>query len=216
MSDASEAVRRKSCDDVILRAAAAEFAEKGYGGARVDEIALRANVNKATLYYRIGDKEALYQAVLDSVLGCIADDVCSAVMVADNCEEKIRQFVQVIARSTEEMGCTAPILLREVAGGGRYLPDCALTHMNRLLGALDGALIDGVEQGVFRPVNSFFVHMMVIGSIMLYATNEPIRLRIAAQHAGCKAPNQSVSMSQAAEQVSELVLAALRSSDSRK
>jgi len=215
MLDASEAVRRKSCDDAILRAAADEFAEKGFAGARVDDIAQRANVNKATLYYRIGDKEALYNAVLDRVLGCIADDVCSAVSVTDNCKEKIRQFVTVIARNTKEMGCTAPIMLREVAGGGRHLPDHALAHMTRLLGVLDDALADGVKQGLFRPVNSFFVHMMVIGSIMLYAVNEPIRLRILARHAENKAPDQSVSMAQAAEQVSELVLAALQITHSR-
>jgi len=216
MSNASEVVRRKACGDAILRAAADEFAEKGYGGARVDEIAQRANVNKATLYYRIGDKKALYHAVLERVLGCIADDVCLAASTTDDCEEKIRLFVKVIARNTEEMGCAAPILLREVAGGGRYLPDCALAHMNQLLSALDDALVNGVKQGVFRPVNSFFVHMMIIGSIMLYATNKPIRLRIAAQHAGSKTPDHSVSTTQAAEQVSELVLAALRNVDSRK
>ena len=53
----------------ILEAAALEFAEKGFAGARVDEIARLANVNKATIYYHIGDKEALYSRVLHEVLG---------------------------------------------------------------------------------------------------------------------------------------------------
>jgi len=206
----AESVRRKACDDEILRAAADEFAEKGFGGARVDEIAQRANVNKATLYYRIGDKEAIYHAVLDRVLGCLAEDVCLALSATQSSEEKIRQFVKTIACSTERTGCAAPILLREVAGGGQHLPDHVLVHMNQLIGALDGALADGLEQGVFRPVNSFFVHMMIIGSIMLYAVNEPIRQRISEQHAESVAPDHSVSLTQAAEQVSELVLAALR------
>jgi len=35
----------------ILEAARDEFAEKGFAGARVDTIARRAGVNKATLYY---------------------------------------------------------------------------------------------------------------------------------------------------------------------
>ena len=50
--------------DAILDAASAEFAERGFAGARVDEIAARAGVNKAMLYYRIGDKQTLYNAVL--------------------------------------------------------------------------------------------------------------------------------------------------------
>ena len=208
--------RCKRCCDDILQAAAGEFAEKGFGGARVDEIAQRANVNKATLYYRIGDKEALYHAVLDRVLGCIAEDVAAAVSTTDDCEEKIRQFVTVIARNTQEIGCTAPIMLREVASGGAHLPDCALGHMSQLLGALDGALSDGAEQGVFRSVDSFFVHMMVIGSIMLYAVNEPICQRISAHHPESTLPDHSFSITQAAEQVSALVLAALRNPNVKK
>ena len=35
----------------ILEAASKIFAEKGYDGARVDEIAKRAAVNKALIYY---------------------------------------------------------------------------------------------------------------------------------------------------------------------
>lgn len=49
----------------ILEAAIKEFTEKGYGGARVDEIARRAGANKRSLYYHFGDKEALYLAVLE-------------------------------------------------------------------------------------------------------------------------------------------------------
>ena len=37
--------------DAILAAAALEFAERGFAGARVDRIARRARVNKAMLYY---------------------------------------------------------------------------------------------------------------------------------------------------------------------
>jgi len=47
----------------ILEVAKDVFAEQGFAGARVDEIARRAGVNKATLYYQIGDKKALYAEV---------------------------------------------------------------------------------------------------------------------------------------------------------
>ena len=210
MREKIDSTHTKGCDDPILLAAALEFAEKGFGGARVDEIARRANVNKATLYYRIGDKEAVYHAVLDHVLGHIADEVCAAVATADGCERQIHQFITIIARNTEEMCCTAPIMLREVAGGGRNLPDVALKHMHRLLGALDSTIADGVKQGLFRPVNSFVVHMMVIGSLMLYATNAPIRRRICAQYPGSIAHPGPAPMSEAAEAVNDLVLASIR------
>jgi TetR/AcrR family transcriptional regulator len=50
----------------ILAAATREFAEKGYGGARIDAIAARAGANKRMIYHYYGDKDALYLAVLES------------------------------------------------------------------------------------------------------------------------------------------------------
>ena len=48
----------------ILVAARAEFAERGFEGARVDAIAARAGANKRLLYHYFGNKEDLYRAVL--------------------------------------------------------------------------------------------------------------------------------------------------------
>jgi TetR/AcrR family transcriptional regulator len=48
----------------LLEAARLEFSEKGLSGARVNDIAARARVNKQLLYYYFGDKEGLYGAVL--------------------------------------------------------------------------------------------------------------------------------------------------------
>jgi AcrR family transcriptional regulator len=55
-----EGMRRR-----ILRAATAEFARYGYGGARIDRIAKTAGANKRMIYYHVGNKEALYLAVLE-------------------------------------------------------------------------------------------------------------------------------------------------------
>jgi AcrR family transcriptional regulator len=49
----------------ILAAAVQEFTERGYEGARVDNIADRAGVNKRMLYHYFGNKQALYVAVLE-------------------------------------------------------------------------------------------------------------------------------------------------------
>lgn len=51
----------------ILRAAEAEFAEKGIYGARVDKIAADAEINKRMLYAYFGDKETLYKVTLSHV-----------------------------------------------------------------------------------------------------------------------------------------------------
>ena len=53
----------------ILAAALAEFAARGFAGARVDAIARRASVNKRMLYHYFGNKEDLFRAVLHQKIG---------------------------------------------------------------------------------------------------------------------------------------------------
>lgn len=57
----AEATKRR-----ILQAAKKEFAKHGLGGARVDEIAERANANKRMLYHYFGSKEDLFRTVLEA------------------------------------------------------------------------------------------------------------------------------------------------------
>lgn len=49
----------------LLETATAVFAEAGYSGARVDEIAERTRTTKRMIYYYFGSKEELYLAVLE-------------------------------------------------------------------------------------------------------------------------------------------------------
>jgi len=50
----------------ILRVATAEFADKGFSGARIDEIAAATRTSKRMIYYHFGSKEGLYLAVLEA------------------------------------------------------------------------------------------------------------------------------------------------------
>jgi len=48
----------------ILSAATSEFAEKGYDGARVDDIAILSGLQKNVIYYYFKSKEGLFTEVL--------------------------------------------------------------------------------------------------------------------------------------------------------
>lgn len=49
----------------ILAVATAEFADRGYAGARINEIADKTRTTKRMIYYYFGGKEQLYIAVLE-------------------------------------------------------------------------------------------------------------------------------------------------------
>src|SRR5216683_3077709 len=78
-----------------LKSALEEFAHEGVTGARTDEIARRAGVNKALLYYYFKDKEGLYAASLEQVFSGLFDKVMAVLERTDlpPCE-KLLLYVQ--------------------------------------------------------------------------------------------------------------------------
>ena len=51
------------------------FAERGYEGTAIEEIALRANVSKPVVYEHFGGKEGLYAVVVDREMSALLDGI---------------------------------------------------------------------------------------------------------------------------------------------
>lgn len=203
--------RAKPSTDDILDVAARVFAEMGYAGARVDEIAKAAHVNKATLYYRIGDKDALYAAVLQRIFASKVAGMEHMLGVVDDAEDRVRAFAAVLVDDQHPEHFSA-IMMREIADGGRNLPDSVLPFMSRLVAVLEHTLADGVAQGRFKPVNPFMVHMILVGACTLYATNGPIRRRVATMSPKTSSLNTELPIAQVAHAIAEMLLGGIRTS----
>ena len=65
MSTSTRTERKAAKRRKMLDAATTIFAREGYTGASLDVIALEANVSKPTLYQYFGNKEKLFEAVLE-------------------------------------------------------------------------------------------------------------------------------------------------------
>jgi len=57
---------QKKTSERILEAAEKLFSELGYAGVSINDVAVEANVNKASVFYHYGNKEALFETVLKS------------------------------------------------------------------------------------------------------------------------------------------------------
>lgn len=79
---------------VILAAATEEITAKGLGGARVDEIAERAGVNKRMIYHYFGDKDGLYLAVLEAAYQLIRSEEIKLDLKQRDPIEGMRELVQ--------------------------------------------------------------------------------------------------------------------------
>ncbi len=164
----------------ILEAAADVFFERGFAGARVDEIARRAGVNKAMLYYHVGDKDALFDAVLRRNLARALARVRPAVAAADGSAAKLRALVDALAENarTEEH---LLLIVRELTGGGEHLSDEILGELVKLAQATWEVLSEGAATGRFRPVHPLAVHLALVAAVMLLTISAPVRARLATQ-----------------------------------
>ncbi|MGA9110097.1 MAG: TetR/AcrR family transcriptional regulator [Smithella sp.] len=193
----------------ILIAARTIFAQKGYSGAHVDEIAQRAGVNKATIYYQIGDKDTLYANVIHQVVGNTAQDIAGAVAKVDSPEEKLKAYINCIAANVDKNPELPAIMMREVASGGATLPRVVIEDIASVLTILVGILDGGRKKGVFIDTVPFLIHMMIIGTIIFYKQAQPIKDRQLWLPATLKANDKKIKAI-LGEEVATLVLKAIK------
>ncbi|MFH1754900.1 MAG: TetR/AcrR family transcriptional regulator [Candidatus Latescibacterota bacterium] len=192
-----------------MSAAVKQFADKGFGGARIGDIAAQAGVNKAALYYHIGDKEELYAMVIEQVLGGIADQMNDRIKMASTNPERIRAFIGLLAQNISDNPYIAPLLLREVASGGTNLPDKVMLQMVRIFGALFCVLEDAKAEGRFGPVNPLILHLMILGGVAAYSAGEEMRRRIGSLGEEELHDELDVSTEEAAAQMADLIVKGL-------
>jgi TetR/AcrR family transcriptional regulator len=176
----SQDTRSAASREKLIAAAAAEFAARGFAGAKVDRIAAKARLNKAMIYYHFRNKAALYREILAGVFRTIADAVSTDV-TADDPDEQVRQFVRAIAREVTGRPHFASMWLRELADGGTHIDASILREMRRVLHLLAGIIHRGVATGQFQPVHPLVVQISIVGPILMFAASAPARERLAAR-----------------------------------
>ncbi|MBU4427186.1 MAG: TetR/AcrR family transcriptional regulator, partial [Proteobacteria bacterium] len=193
----------------ILEAAAKTFSEVGFEGARMDEIAKRATVNKATIYYHIGDKKALYAEVLHDIIGNALERSLRNLQDTQSPEEKLKSYISSVTHTMDQHPYLAPIMMREQISGGQNLPEVTARLLANIIGTLTDILEEGAKQGVFIETIPFIVHSMVIGCVIFYKASDPVRSKYAAFPEALKKLDKKLSGS-VAEEIEKLILRAIK------
>ena len=77
----------------ILRAATEIFLKKGHDGARMQEIADNAGINKALLHYYFRSKQKLFRTVFKIELQSMLASIFGLISPSDNFEEFLEKFI---------------------------------------------------------------------------------------------------------------------------
>jgi TetR/AcrR family transcriptional regulator len=163
----------------ILKSALEEFAQEGVTGARTDEIARRAGVNKALLYYYFKDKEGLYAAALEQVFTGLHERVMP---VLDNHALPPRERLLKYVANHFDYIAGSPFYPRLVQrefmrGAGKTLSPVAGRILERygkpLYIKLATLVSDGIESGDFRKLDPWHAVTSIIGTITFYFISLP-------------------------------------------
>ena len=190
----------------LVKAAAVEFAARGFAGANVDRIARAARVNKAMIYYHFKSKAALYREILRDMFEAVAVRVTDAAAATSEPDDKVRAFIEAIAIEAEARPHFPPIWFREIAENGAHLDGPTVAHMSRIISALARILREGADAGRFQPANTLLVHAAIVGPLLLYFASDELRRRLV--RGGIRAA-ASVSRDEVVAHVQRLALMAL-------
>ena len=148
----------------ILAVATREFAEKGYSGARVDEIAAQTNTSKRMIYYYFEDKEGLFVAVLEDAYRRIRQIEATLDLVDLEPEAAIRALVGFTfdyQNSNEDF--IRLVMVENIHQGIHLARSRAIQDLNvSVINTLREIYERGVFNGVFREgIDEIDLHMTI-------------------------------------------------------
>ncbi|WP_299558464.1 TetR/AcrR family transcriptional regulator [uncultured Mycolicibacterium sp.] len=96
----------------LIEIAKSLFAERGYDGTSIEEIAQRANVSKPVVYEHFGGKEGLYAVVVDREMSALLDAITSS-LTNNRSRVRIERVALALLTYVEERTDGFRILIRD-------------------------------------------------------------------------------------------------------
>ena len=165
----------------ILASAVALFSKNGFDATTGDDIAKESGVNKALIYYYFKNKAGLYETVMSSLFESIYKEVINSKKCCDSATAELHAFVKTYAVYTQKHPYFPALLLRELSDSGAHLPETMFASMRRIFLLLSDILHKGESEGIFKKSIPMVVHFMIIGTLNLLVTTEPLRVQTARQ-----------------------------------
>jgi TetR/AcrR family transcriptional regulator len=162
----------------ILEAAVRQFSANGLAGARTEQIAEEAGVNKALLYYYFKGKDALYAAALDFV----AEGVRAASMAvletdASAGERFLKSALEHFDRIHTNWGFQSLMqqeMIRLHRGERNALTPLVETVFKPLMARMQQVLDEGIASGELIAVDPSQIRYAALGANVLYFLSAPL------------------------------------------
>jgi TetR/AcrR family transcriptional regulator len=162
----------------IVATAERIFSEQGLAGARMDEIARAAKVNKALLYYYFRSKEELHRFVLEMLLSQMRDTVWGQGDFSMSAGQRIAAVIDSFFDFVVQHPNYPRLVQREMMGHGPNMEWIVSEYYRPLHIRLVELIEKGISAGEFRRVDTRNAALTIISIMVFYFSAAPVLSRI--------------------------------------
>ncbi|HEX4086360.1 MAG TPA: TetR/AcrR family transcriptional regulator [Chthoniobacteraceae bacterium] len=167
-------VRSEESRAKILAAAERVFARDGVDGARIDEIAVEAGVNKALLYYYFKSKERLYEAVIEEHLGEFNRHAFRVLQADGPADALLLEYVDLQFDFISRRRMHAPLFQQFMTRGAKPPTRLVRDYIIPRAEALQKLLVRGMREGALRKADPFHTAASIAALVVFYFSSAPI------------------------------------------
>lgn len=181
-------VEKEETEERIFKAALKVFAAKGKAGARMQEIADEAGINKSMLHYYFRSKEKLYEAVFGYVFQRFAfQEINSTLEHAKTYKDTLRGFINGFIDAHHNDQAVIRLMANENLAGGTTMGKIISqkSHDESPPSVLVKKTIEAIERGEIRPVDPEHMLLTILSScvfFMIWAPTIQVKFPEAAQN----------------------------------
>jgi TetR/AcrR family transcriptional regulator, fatty acid metabolism regulator protein len=136
---------------LILDAATRVFAERGFFGAQVADIARRAGIAAGTVYLYFRSKDELLLSVFDRTMQDAIREGRAALDTIDHPADRLRQIARLHLERLGRDRDLAVVFQVELRQSTKFMARLSTTQLRDYLGLIRDTIAEGQTRGVFRP-----------------------------------------------------------------
>ena len=140
-------------EEKIFEAAFRVFQLKGFKGARMQEIADEAGINKAMLHYCFKNKELLFEAVFMNAFGKLAPQINEIFKSQDSIFEKIKKFTDSYISFVMNYPFLPQFIIQEMNNNPEFVTKFLKKENRPDPTKLIHQIENEIKLGILKPIN---------------------------------------------------------------
>jgi TetR/AcrR family transcriptional regulator len=167
-------VQDQTTEEKILAAARKVFLNKGMDGARMQDIADEAGINKALLHYYFRSKDKLFEHIFLEVATDFLPRVFAVLESDETLFEKIEHFCQAYIGQLQQTPYVPIFILNEINRQPQEFLKKVLGNRKPPMGKMLGQIATEIEAGVIRPINPLHLLLNVMSLCLFPFVASPL------------------------------------------